>query len=426
MLDHVTIGRRWAVSIAAMLAAFGMLASARAATSGAADSDSNRAVARTEATRLLALIEVPPGVTSVQNEPAGDGGVLATPGLDSATPNLVDAWGWWTTALKPSALVTYFEKHLPAGARLEGSEKSSTGLEGETFSFGPIPGVLSERVISITAAPLAGGGTGVRTDGEAVWLTARPAWERIPSTVQSVTFTARGTTAFGRHRGRTSTPRTVTGEAARRIVALINGFEVVQPGARSCPIGRDEVVRMTFRSANGGVLASAVEHPTGCASVSLTVGGRAGPDLNDYPAVTSELIRTGAIPPCTGRQLQVTANPLARDQGGDVLTLTFTNRSDSMCRVTGFPRFRLIDRAGRRLRVSAHHLGSADVVPLDPGEAAWASVTSTRCGAPRAKTLSVALPGVPGTWFILSVGSGGKPFAPCHGRIDVGSLTPVL
>ncbi len=40
-------------------------------------------------------------------------------------------------------------------------------------------------------------------------------------------------------------------------------LEVVQPGARSCPIGRNESVGLTFRAADGSVLASAVEHPSG-------------------------------------------------------------------------------------------------------------------------------------------------------------------
>lgn len=422
MLGRVTIGRRWVGSLAALFVAVGIFACASVATSGAADSSSNRTVARTEAARLLSLIKVPAGAISVQNEPAGDAGMLAQPGWDSATPNLVDAWGWWTTSVKGADVLAYVKQHLPPGARLEGSETGSTGMAGETFTFGPIPSVLSDEVVSVTVVPLTGGGTGIRADGEAIWLTARPAWEQIPSTVRSVTVSARGTTASG-HFGRTSTSRTVTGDAARRIVSLINGFEVVQPGARSCPIGRGESVRLTFRAGNGRVFAEAVEHPTGCASVSLTVGGRVGPDLNDYPTVTSELIRTGAIPACTGQQLRVVANPVVRDRSGDLLTLTITNRSGSVCRVSGFPRLRLIDGAGHRLRVTERHLGSAVAVSLDPGEAASASSTSTRCGAPGVRHVHVALPGVSGTGFSLSLASGGRPFAPCHGRISVSSLT---
>ena len=199
--------------------------------------------------------------------------------------------------------MTYVEKHLPPGARLEGSESDSTGMAGEAFSFGSIPGVLSDRVISITVVPLAGKGTGVRTDGEAIWLTSRPAWEQIPSTVRSITFTAQGSTPAGRS-GRVSTPRTLAGRPVQRLVALINGLEVVQPGVRACPAGRVRLVRLTFRAGDGTVLAAAVEHPTGCASVALRIGGRTGPALTDYPMVTSELERLGAIPTCARRQLR--------------------------------------------------------------------------------------------------------------------------
>ena len=181
-----------------------------------------------------------------------------------------------------------------------------------------------------------------------------------------------------------SAPRTLTGGAVQRLVAVINGLEVVQPGAHSCPADRNASVWLTFRAADGSVVARAVEHPTGCASVTLSVRGRTGPALTDSPMVTSELERLGAIPMCTGRQLSVAANPLVRDPGGDVLTLTFTNRSDSVCQVTGFPRLQLVDGAGRRLRVTERHLGSADAVPLDPGEAAWASWDIDPLGAPRA------------------------------------------
>jgi hypothetical protein len=41
----------------------------------------------------------------------------------------------------------------------------------------------------------------------------------------------------------------------------------------------------------------------GCASVSLTIGARTGPPLSDYPGVTDELIRLGAVPVCAGRAL---------------------------------------------------------------------------------------------------------------------------
>ena len=59
----------------------------------------------------------------------------------------------------------------------------------ETFSLPPVAGVLTQRLLGVTAVPLADGATAVRTDGEAVWLTPRPRWERIPAGVRSVVLT---------------------------------------------------------------------------------------------------------------------------------------------------------------------------------------------------------------------------------------------
>ena len=136
-------------------------------------------------------------------------------------------------------------------------------------------------------------------------------------------------------------------------------------------------------------------------------------------------MRLGVIPTCTGRQLRVAANPLGRGAGGDVLTLTFTNRSDAVCRMTGFVGLRLIDGRGHRLRMTLRHVGTAAFVALYPGEAAWASATSTRCNAPGARLVRVALPGTSAA-FTLRVGSGRRPYAPCHGRINLSALNPAF
>jgi hypothetical protein len=426
MLEHVNRGRRWGTALAAVIVAVGILACGWVATSGAADANTNRAAAQSEASRLLSLIQLPPGTTSSQTEPAGDRGRLAQPGYDEATPNLVDAGAWWTTAMTPDAVLTYVRTHRPAGASpfSTTSDSGPNGVSAESFTLPPVAGVLRERVISVMVTRLAGGHTGVRTDGEAVWITPRPAWEQIPRTVRSITLTAQGSTASGRS-GRASVPRTVAGDVVQRVVGFINGLDLVQPGAVACPGGRYELLRLTFRAADGSVLAAAVEQPTGCASVALSVGGRSGPALDDYPTVTSELVRLGVIRRCTGRQLRVAADPLARDAGGDVLTLTFTNRSDGVCRMTGFPGLRLIDRRGHRLRMTLRHVGSAASVALDPGEAAWALATSTRCNAPRARWVRVGPPGTPAS-VTLRVGSRGRPYAPCHGRINVSAFSPAF
>ena len=107
----------------------------------------------------------------------------------------------------------------------------------------------------------------IRTDGEAVWLTPRPAWERIPAAVHSATFTASGNGGDG-VLGPTSASRRLTGAALHKLVRAINTAEIVQPGEHTCPLGITESVRPRFFDAAGGTLARATEHPTGCASVS--------------------------------------------------------------------------------------------------------------------------------------------------------------
>ena len=75
--------------------------------------------------------------------------------------------------------------------------------------------------------------------------------------------------------------------------------------------------------------------------------------------------------------------------------------------------------------MTLRHVGTAGVVALYPGEAAWASATSTRCNARPARLVRVALPGTSAA-STLRVGSGRRPYAPCHGRINLSALNPAL
>lgn len=408
---------------AAIIAACGLLAWGLVGASGATDANANRAAAQSEATRLLSLVQLPPGATRSSTEPPGDHGGLAQSGYAAVTPNLVDASAWWISDSSPAAVLAYLRTHRPHGA----SPWSSTGDSGpngaqvETFTLPAVSGVLSQRVIAVTATRLANGLTGIRVDGAAVWIVPRPAWEQIPSTVRTVTFTARGAEQSGRL-GPVSTPLTLSGAAAQRLVSFINGLPIVQLGAYACPAGRPGWLRMTFRTDSGALVASANEQASGCASMALTIGGRRGPDLLDYPTVTSELLRLRAIPVCAARQLAGASTAPQSDPASQVLSLTFTNRSDAMCRVGGFPRLGALNAHGRRLPLNVRRAVNGPAVALAPGQAAAATVVWQRCAAPRATRVRVTLPGVPSA-FTLRVGSSAAPFAPCHGRLTV---TPLM
>jgi hypothetical protein len=434
--------RRTALTVVLVLAA-GAAAAAVSLASGPASNArispsaaANRANATAEAARLLGLIALPAGVVPSATEPAGDQRGLSEPTYDEATPNLVDANAWWTTTASPAAVLAYVAAHLPAGAKGSG-QSSSTGppgtvpTESETFALPPVRGVLAERVLGVTTAALAHGATGIRTDGEAVWLTPRPSWEQIPHGVARVVFTARGADARGRL-GLTSSPRTLRGPRAQKLVSLLNAAEIVQPGVTACPLGFDESVFLRFTTDTGRILARATEHPTGCASVTLAIGGHTGPALSDYPSVSDELLRLGAVPVCAARTLSPSVSPPGRNGPANarIITFTFQNRSRVMCRLAGFPRLTVSDASGRRVRLSLTRLGAATVhreglaatALLDPGQSAGFGATYTRCrGARAAVHAVVALPGV-ARRFRFTVGTSRQPFAPCRGAVGIGNV----
>jgi hypothetical protein len=294
----------------------------------------------------------------------------------------------------------------------------------EGFALPPVAGVLGLRALVVSVVQLTKTTAAARTDGEAVWITPRPAWLQIPDGASRVVFTAAGATDRGRA-GPVSTPLVISGARARRLVAFINRLPVTQPGLVSCPAAFAESVTLRFEAADGGTLAQAVEQPTGCASVSLTIGGRAGPPLADDPSVTSELERLGAIPVCAASQLA----PSATLAAGEAAQLTFTNASLSVCRLSGFARLVLLGASGRV--VAAHvtdegaslvdHEGLAAATSLDPGQSASADLSWSACHARRVVRVRVALPGIRGV-FTVVVGSARRPFAPCGGRVGLGRL----
>jgi Protein of unknown function (DUF4232) len=424
------------VRVAALVAVVAGVTVAVAAGAFGDTAKANRASARVEASRLLGLVQLPVGTVRSASDSTGAQHGLGQPTYDEVTPNLVDAHAWWTSSASSSAVLAYVAAHLPAGAKRY-TTGSSSGPPGtlttasQTFSLPPVAGVLTERVLGVTVVPLADGATAVRTDGEAVWLTPRPQWERIPAGVRSVVFTASGTGNDGRL-GPLSTPRTLTGVAAGRLVAFINRAQIVQPGAFSCPVALAESVNLQFMSADGATVARAVENSTGCASVTLTVGRRTGPALSDYPSLTDELVRLGAVPVCPAGQLTASASLPERDGPvtARVISFDFENRSDVVCHLSGFPRLAFFSSAGRRLPITitdqdastVRRAGLEATSVLDPNQSADFGASYAECsGARVAVRAQVALPGV-ARRFRLTVGTRRKPVTPCHGAVGVGNL----
>lgn len=256
---------------------------------------SNRRAAVRDAGERLAMLELPPGALRRSERPSGSGSELKSPPSEPSTPNLIDLHAWWVLPDQPLEALDWIKAHLPPGSTL--------GIEGSESKFGrttswdiglewpPIKGRVDERALLITVTARSGGGTALRADAQAVWVTPHPASERIPAAARILEVKREKP---GR-RPRTATiakPRVV-----REVAALIDGLPVVQPGTYSCPaeLSNPPTVRLTFRARrNGRALAEAVQTlpPGPCEAMKLTIRGTPQTALEEGNVVLRELRRT--------------------------------------------------------------------------------------------------------------------------------------
>jgi len=219
-------------------------------------------------------VSLPAGATESSSEPAGDEGLLAHAGAGGPdTPNVVAAHAWWTLPGSRAEVMAYVRGHPPNGSALiassSGGTRGLTSFESATFAWPALPGVLSTRWLVLTAAQLPHGSTGLRADAQVVWVTPRPASERIPAGARrlsvSVTSALKGNFASQRPFSVTSAQR------IERIVALLNSLPAAQPGTRACADDPGIRLRLAFHQPD----AVATIDPYGCGGVELTIGGRA-------------------------------------------------------------------------------------------------------------------------------------------------------
>jgi hypothetical protein len=240
-----------------------------------------------DAARIIADFPRPPGAVRT--------GLIAS--LTSATIGVGDAdvataTRWWRVPGRPQAVLAWIRAHLPAGFTSDGSgsatypdPSSGTLIESQAdaFALSPVPGVLPQRDLVVTAVPYQGQ-TALRTDAQVVWLPARSAAERIPAGVRAVTVTP----VFGLNRNarldRLDRAFTVTVPAqVARIVALADGLTVYPPGARSCPADFGGAMRLAFLTRpRGRVLARFTAEYGGCGGVSVSIGGKTQPELSTW------------------------------------------------------------------------------------------------------------------------------------------------
>jgi hypothetical protein len=264
---------------------------ATARTANSTPSPAQRAAA--DADSLLAAFPPPPG--AVKTGPLAVSW-LAKPPETTASPDLATRTSWWRAPGQPDAVLSWIRAHVPSGFTFSGPgyltrephppfvppavkpwkplppNSKSILMRWDQYSKPPVPGVLSERWLLVSAAAYGTNQVAIRVDSEVTWLPAKPAGERVPGSAKVVTITPLtfGPPAADDH------PVTITDPAkVAEIAAVVDGLPVFPPGVMSCPVDFGGGVRLTFRATLAGpTLAVVTSGTSGCGAVQVTVSGK--------------------------------------------------------------------------------------------------------------------------------------------------------
>ena len=368
----------------------GMSLSAAAATAAGTRPTpaSNLAAAQADASALLGKAMLPAGAQMSASEPAGDGGALGAPGTGTpATPNLVDDHEWWVVSETPDQVLAYVKAHRPAGSMLTASAEGGTS-NGPTFSavefgFRAIPGVLSQRSVVVSVEGVGKGQTGVRVDGEDVWILPRPPSEVVPPGIRRLRITILGSRRPGFLVVRSR-------RIVRRLVAVTDGLPSHQPGFYfGCPADPGPEVTIEFLGRSSArPLARLQTRGGGCGGVAFWIDGREAQGLAGGGRILATLDRY-VIPTCQTQQLRAHASPPTAYSGSHTVeaNVTMTNVSDRVCKLSGYPALTMLDASGNPLPTTVANPRSGQprgfrpqAASLGPGASAWFYISWPEAG----------------------------------------------
>ena len=299
-------GMRWLSAAMAVLTSCVILALAGCATSPQTVSaqpvqaahqarapkvSSPRQHALADAAYILGSFAVPPGARRLSRAPAADGGVLRHSGIGSV-PYQVDLSSWWQVPGQPVSVLGWERAHLPRQFAPAGGTVGPSRVRDKEFSLRPVPGVLEQRTMVVTAVAAGGGQTAVRVDGWVIWIPARSAAERVPASARIVSAVVLpGNQPGGAPR---TGPVLITIPArVRRITEFTDGLPLAPFFPNSCPESSPGVVQVTFMARIGGpVLAVLTAELTGCYT-DFTVNGKPQPALS--PGVAPQLLALAGL-----------------------------------------------------------------------------------------------------------------------------------
>jgi hypothetical protein len=397
-------------------AAAGIAASAVGAT--AAPPDANLLAARAAARRIVALTPLPPGAVAHPADPSV-AGTLSQAFL-ARGPQQVVRTRYWTVTGTPGSVSDYIYLHPPAGSRfysaagpLPPSPSSSSGWQEERSLPGQTGKVTSE-LLQVTTAPARGGGTAIRADAIILW---RPTWEQVPAGARAARVRLDG---FAQ--------RTVNGAGLARLRALVGTSPVVAPGAYSCPAGfPGQALRVTFVDGRGRPLAHVgADSAEGCVWLSVTVGPRRGPALQNGWGLAPRLWAAGSLIHCAAAQLSVSVSEPSIYPSSATATITVRNVARAPCSLKGFPSIVLLTATGRRVPVTDRRMAVSPSVVTAAGHGtlsasvAW-SARARRCTLPAPMSALIGVPGVRHR-FAVVLRPGRHRLGPCSGRLGVSPM----
>lgn len=262
------------------------------ALSSSPSAASSSQAARSAATGLLDDLALPAGARQVFSDPSR-GTLLARPATRPATPDLIDFHRFWVLLGDPAWVIRWMQAHAPAGARLAGTGslvQAGFGRRGAgtlssyvAFAFPAVAGRFSPEELVLDTAATGGAGTVLRADAQVVWVTPRPASERIPAGVREIDITR-----ARRGQAPSLSIAVADPERVREVVSMLDGLATVPPtGTVACPAipVNPPVLTLRFRAMPAGpVLASAsqvVDATAGspCQPMALSIRGRPQPPL---------------------------------------------------------------------------------------------------------------------------------------------------
>ncbi len=235
----------------------------------------SRALAQANARRLLDSLALPAGSRPLAQRPVPAG--LDQPGVSGGGPGiLLDVSRLYRLPMTVAEAIGFLESHRPAGT--SGADFSGAGTGGGVTTTAiadvqrHVPAGIDVIYLIETLVPEPGGASALRADAEVTWFPPRSAAEflvavRFRSVSISLTSVSGGARIVGGQR------------YIRPLVAVLDSMPATPPLDFPCASGIGSF-RLTFTPAVPGqgmvVVASG-----NCNADTVTVGGRAQPDLAD-------------------------------------------------------------------------------------------------------------------------------------------------